>query len=269
VRRRLARFALVALALAGLACAALAFVGWRRRRAEHDAKVERTLRALRSFQKIVDFMVQSNPDCRDTWPPPTDWPDDETGQMAFRQSIEGYGSDFEGELDGKGFALDGWGRRIHYRRPGLLHPTGWEVFSAGADGELDTPDDLVVGEDVAPITSAEQAARARADLERRLFETRDALEHLADIARDPLKNALPRANGDEDSAAILLVEGGARHFRDDMDGWSHALRYACPGPVHPNGWDVWSIGPNGIDERGRGDDVLIGEDIAPIKTSSR
>ena len=46
------------------------------------------------------------------------------------------------------------------------------------------------------------------------------------------------------------------------DGWGRALLYSRPGPIHKHGWDVWSCGPNGIDERGGGDDILIGEDLA-------
>ena len=50
------------------------------------------------------------------------------------------------------------------------------------------------------------------------------------------------------------------------DGWGNLIRYRCPGPIHTHGWDVWSCGPNGIDEHGSGDDLLIGEDVAPVGT---
>jgi hypothetical protein len=52
------------------------------------------------------------------------------------------------------------------------------------------------------------------------------------------------------------------------DGWGHLLLFHCPGPVHKHGWDVWSCGPNGIDEQGGGDDILVGEDLAPVTTGS-
>ena len=51
---------------------------------------------------------------------------------------------------------------------------------------------------------------------------------------------------------------------DAADGWNRPVRYRCPGPVHTHGWDVYSVGPNGIDEHGGGDDILIGEDVADV-----
>ena len=45
-----------------------------------------------------------------------------------------------------------------------------------------------------------------------------------------------------------------------MDHWGHRLRWACPGRVHPGGWDLYSIGANGEDEDGGGDDLVTGED---------
>ncbi len=53
-----------------------------------------------------------------------------------------------------------------------------------------------------------------------------------------------------------------------LDAWSHPLLYRCPGPVHKHGWDLWSVGPNGMDEKGQGDDILVGEDVADV-TSTR
>lgn len=259
----------VVAALALIGCAIAALLTWHRRRAEHEAKIDLTRRTLVALHDHVVEMHRTYPDMRDGWPPKTEYDDDGTGWWTFRHSIEGLDSRFEWRIGPKGHVLDAWDRPIHYRRPGVAHEKGWEFVSLGPDGELDTPDDLIAGEDVAPITSDEQAARDRRALEAKLAETRDALEHLADRARElAAKAALPPANGDEDSTGALL-EGAQREFRDDLDGWSNALRYARPGPIHPNGWDVWSAGPNGIDERGKGDDVLTGEDVAPIRSSSR
>jgi hypothetical protein len=53
-----------------------------------------------------------------------------------------------------------------------------------------------------------------------------------------------------------------------LDGWEHPVLFRCPGPVHKHGWDVWSCGPNGIDEHGGGDDILVGEDV-PDEGSGR
>jgi hypothetical protein len=47
-----------------------------------------------------------------------------------------------------------------------------------------------------------------------------------------------------------------------LDAWGAPIHFrAQPGPVHKHGWDLWSDGPNGIDEQGRGDDILLGEDL--------
>ena len=52
------------------------------------------------------------------------------------------------------------------------------------------------------------------------------------------------------------------------DAWGNLIRYRCPGPVHKRGWDLWSVGPNGVDEQGQGDDILVGEDVASLSTGS-
>jgi hypothetical protein len=48
------------------------------------------------------------------------------------------------------------------------------------------------------------------------------------------------------------------------DSWGHVIQYRCPGPVHSHGWDFYSLGRNGEDELGQGDDIVVGEDIANI-----
>jgi hypothetical protein len=53
-----------------------------------------------------------------------------------------------------------------------------------------------------------------------------------------------------------------------LDAWGHPIRYKHPGTVHKHGWDLYSVGPNGIDEQGGGDDILLGADVAP-ETSAR
>ena len=50
------------------------------------------------------------------------------------------------------------------------------------------------------------------------------------------------------------------------DGWGRPIRVRAPGTVHKKGWDAWSIGEDGIDEQGSGDDLLAGEDVAPVTT---
>jgi hypothetical protein len=51
-----------------------------------------------------------------------------------------------------------------------------------------------------------------------------------------------------------------------VDAWGNPIRYRHPGVVHKHGWDLWSVGPNGVDEQGQGDDILAGEDVAPVGT---
>jgi hypothetical protein len=49
-----------------------------------------------------------------------------------------------------------------------------------------------------------------------------------------------------------------------LDGWGQHLVFRSPGPAHRHGWDLYSVGPNGIDEQGLGDDLLVGEDLASV-----
>jgi hypothetical protein len=46
-----------------------------------------------------------------------------------------------------------------------------------------------------------------------------------------------------------------------FDAWGHPLYYCCPGRVHRHGWDLYSAGPNGVDEQGMGDDIVVGFDM--------
>ncbi|MEZ0230718.1 MAG: type II secretion system protein GspG [Planctomycetota bacterium] len=50
----------------------------------------------------------------------------------------------------------------------------------------------------------------------------------------------------------------------ECDAWGQPFVFRCPGLVHRTGWDLYSVGPDGIDERGGGDDLLVGEDGALI-----
>ena len=53
-----------------------------------------------------------------------------------------------------------------------------------------------------------------------------------------------------------------------VDAWNRPILYRCPGPVHRHGWDLYSVGPNGLDEQGDGDDLVVGEDFAPVTSGS-
>lgn len=40
-----------------------------------------------------------------------------------------------------------------------------------------------------------------------------------------------------------------------FDGWGRPFRYAYPGEHNPAFFDLYSVGPNGVDENGNGDDI--------------
>lgn len=56
-------------------------------------------------------------------------------------------------------------------------------------------------------------------------------------------------------------------FSSQTDAWGNRIRFRCPGVVHRRGWDLYSVGPDGIDEGGGGDDILVGEDVATVSSS--
>jgi hypothetical protein len=70
-------------------------------------------------------------------------------------------------------------------------------------------------------------------------------------------NAIVRELHVDESIALFYMTR-----QPELDGWGRPLLYRSPGPVHPHGWDLWSVGPNGIDEQGGGDDILVGENVA-------
>lgn len=53
---------------------------------------------------------------------------------------------------------------------------------------------------------------------------------------------------------------------DLRDGWGGAIRYRCPGRRYTEGWEVHSCGPDGIDNGGEGDDLVLG--WPPIRTTT-
>ncbi|HZU99060.1 MAG TPA: type II secretion system protein GspG [Planctomycetota bacterium] len=146
---------------------------------------------------------------------------------------------------------DPWGRPIKYRRPGPVHKDGWDVYSLGADGK-GTDRDLYLGASYVPDPRS-----ARVD-ETYGRETRERLEACRAIVLE-LKEK-PESEKLEDLLAALKAQGLESRRARFMDLWGHKLRWRCPGRVHPKGWDLYSIGPNGEDEEGAGDDILIGAD---------
>jgi hypothetical protein len=63
-----------------------------------------------------------------------------------------------------------------------------------------------------------------------------------------------------------------------LDAWGTPINYRCPGPVHRQGWDFISCGPNRTYEDGERDDIVVGEDfpdgipsamLAPVRSETR
>jgi hypothetical protein len=47
------------------------------------------------------------------------------------------------------------------------------------------------------------------------------------------------------------------------DAWGHPFVFRRPGRLHPKGWEIVSFGPNGEDDGGQGDDIVVGADDEP------
>jgi general secretion pathway protein G len=71
---------------------------------------------------------------------------------------------------------------------------------------------------------------------------------------------------DQGLEALLVKPAGAPEPRNwkgpyleskllPLDPWDHPYLYVCPGVRNPAGYDLWSAGPNGVDEGGTGDDI--------------
>lgn len=149
---------------------------------------------------------------------------------------------------------DGWGRSLHYRRPGPLHRDGWDVFSLGPPGSSFDPA-LALGESYTP------PARDPAVDVLYVKETKERLAELHDlIVRLPKK---PESTEVRDLVqALIAADLADRMIRARfLDAWGHRFHYACPGNVHAKGWDLYSLGANGDDEAGAGDDLVTGEDV--------
>ncbi len=60
---------------------------------------------------------------------------------------------------------------------------------------------------------------------------------------------------------FYIVASSSGSESTETDTWGRPLLLFCPGPLHKNGWDLISCGPNGIYEEGEGDDIVVGEDL--------
>jgi hypothetical protein len=138
--------------------------------------------------------------------------------------------------------------------------TGCGSFVAGCGIALVVS--LVVGGLVALRAWSVERGKTEATRET-LRKTRDLILIAEESGAD-----LPRADG---SGADWTGQAALRtvmKLGDLNDGWGNPLRYRCPGPVHKQGWDLYSCGPNGKDDHGTFDDIGVGGDVARV-TSSR
>ena len=66
-----------------------------------------------------------------------------------------------------------------------------------------------------------------------------------------LDDLLEKPAGGEDGA---LWQGPYIQNPSDLrDAWSQSLRYRMPGKINTTGYDLWSVGPDGVD--GTEDDI--------------
>jgi hypothetical protein len=189
-----------------------------------------------------------------------------------------------GRQSGDGFdaasARDAWGTPIRLQAPGPVHGGGWDIWSCGPNGvdEKGGGDDILIGEDLWPPPTPLEMTRDTLDvLAARIRASREPI--LADGSQGDETGLWAVARGLEGRAATVsgsqsgqpgwcpdLRWVGSVEWIEADDGWNRPVRYRCPGPVHAHGWDLYSFGPDGIDDHGGGDDVLVGEDVA-LETS--
>jgi hypothetical protein len=230
----------VVLTLALIVATALALAWRRRETARIHEEEERHKIALEALH-IVEGMIHSQGATTDVFPGPWD------GQSSDVSGFDALSIALGFRVEG---AIDPWGRELQYRRPGPVHRDGWDLFSLGPDGK-GTDRTLYVGETYVPPAPNE---RVQALYDK---ETRERLAELREVVAK-----LPTKPASQDLKELLAALKGAgleaRRARF-MDLWGNYLRWACPGHIY-KGWDLYSVGPNGEDEHGAGDDIVVGDD---------
>src|SRR5207237_599182 len=96
---------------------------------------------------------------------------------------------------------------------------------------------------------------------RKCVGTQETLHAVSVILQRP-----PRPNdGSRQGVPILFSRSRSsddgEFWWPSRDAWGNPIYYRCPGPIHKNGWDLISCGPNGVYEEGQGDDIVVGEDL--------
>ncbi|HLK16971.1 MAG TPA: type II secretion system protein GspG [Fimbriimonadaceae bacterium] len=80
---------------------------------------------------------------------------------------------------------------------------------------------------------------------------------------------MPTTDVDARSEDLWKAFQGALRQGNARDGWGHPYLYRSPGVLHKEGWDLISCGPNGIDEEGKGDDLIVGEDTPLVVSDAQ
>jgi len=174
---------------------------------------------------------------------------------------------------------DAWDHPIYYCCPGPIHPNGWDLISCGPNSIYDGGggDDVAVGEDLpGGIVAPENRKNAK------------CRELLSDFATLVVFFGIPRTSshpGTDPTGLDAIYDAfrpymfSKKDFRKSLapsqqravatlevdppavDAWGNSIYYRCPGPIHKNGFDLISCGPNGVYEEGGGDDIVVGEDL--------
>jgi hypothetical protein len=189
--------------------------------------------------------------------------------------------DLSNDESPEGVVRDRWGKAVRLQVPGRVHFRGYDLWSCGPNRTDDKGkgDDILIGEDLEteaeytkrllgavaarvrkakPIAAADDAREPTGlgALARELRRQRIGGSHVIEFVCERTRQAVAGYDTEFYIGSVEWIEAG--------DAWNHLVRYRCPGPVHRNGWDLYSLGPNGIDDRGGGDDILVGEDVAPV-----
>ncbi len=141
------------------------------------------------------------------------------------------------------------------------------------------------------VASGYALARRHEDAEKRR-RTLETLRELAglitthDLGETTVDIPPPRATGTREDPTgmnalhewlmgghyIINSEPGTpagRFLRGDLakDAWGRPIRYRCPGVRCKRGWDVSSLGPDGLDDQGEGG-LVVGFSGDPAQVSS-
>ncbi len=68
---------------------------------------------------------------------------------------------------------------------------------------------------------------------------------------------VPERNTQSESFSVSLSSSWTWTV-GDLDAWGRPIAYRCPGRRYVRSWELVSLGPNGEDDGGHGDDLVVG-----------